>query len=364
MTTTSDTGFWAHLFSAENTLGDLVDSNGQPVVIADLNPTVLFLISAYWCEPCRALAPTLLAFLETHPNDVSVVYFGRDFNAEMQAFALRDKPMYNRFTWHAENNATFARLGKAYPSLQCIPAVLAIDRDTGKVYSEKAAVGLRLMPDQLLSMWAAGDDITQEQVYAYWGSLRYPDVPCIDFLSQLPLDTIVDATGAGSSFDALNRFVVLYVDAKWAQKPEDDRVPQLTPMLDAFAKANPNDVSVLFYSLDATAEAASETTNGTSFFAFRHSSDLVQIADGLNKILTKDDEYNRLSAPRVLVYDKETHTVVAKQHSGIMIKPHDVVAAWKVGDCGITDQEMGNWHRARYEADQKKKQAAKEAAEP
>ncbi|EQC26446.1 hypothetical protein SDRG_15727 [Saprolegnia diclina VS20] len=352
MTTTHE-GFWANLFSAENTLGELLDGHNNPVALSDLNPIVLVLLSAYWCPPCRALTPSVVEFVSKHPTDVSVVYFSRDYNPEMQAFNLRTKSVYNRFAWHAENVETFKRLKVAYPSIQGIPTMFAVDRDSGKIFTERAAVSIRIFPDTVVDQWKNGQDITQEEEDEYWSRSRASNAPEVDIVEHLPLDTIVDADGAPIGYDSLKQFVLFYFNAKWAHNADGDK---LTPAISAFAKANADDVSVVYYSLDANADDAK-----TEFASFKHSANLIETAYQLDKTMTKDNPYNTLAAPRVIVVEKESHAVVAKHHYGILIKPDEVLGAWKVGEAGITDAEVGAWFQARWEAEQKKK-AEEEAA--
>ncbi|OQR99626.1 hypothetical protein ACHHYP_05419 [Achlya hypogyna] len=354
--TTTHQGFWANLFAPENSLGQLVDAHDQPITVGDLNPTVLVLLSAYWCPPCRAFTPAILDFLAKHGDEVSVLYFGRDYNETMQTFNLRTKP-YAKFQWHARNIDTFKRLKVAYPSIQGIPTLFAVDRDSGKIYTERGAASLRISPDTVLADWKNGIDITQEEEDAYWNRSRASNAPEVDIVPHLPLDTIVDATGATVSYDALNPFVLFYFNAVWAHSEGD----KLTPELVAFAGEHPEDVSVVHYSLDADAADADKSLQGTNFHRFAHSANLVETAYQLDKFMTKDNAYNTLAAPRVIVVEKESHKIVAKHHYGILIKPSEQVSAWKQGEPGITDDEVNAYFQKRWEEAQKKK-AEEEAA--
>ncbi|RHY16579.1 hypothetical protein DYB32_010629, partial [Aphanomyces invadans] len=48
---------------------------------------------------------------------------------------------------------------------------------------------------------------------------------------------------------------------------------------------------------------------------------------------------------------------------GILIKPTEVLAAWKNGESGVSDDEVNAWVRAKRAADQEKKEAANTKAE-
>ncbi|KDO20061.1 hypothetical protein SPRG_14209 [Saprolegnia parasitica CBS 223.65] len=321
------TGFWSYLFDDDVDLGPFVDAAGRPATLADLNEIVLVLFSAYWCPPCRAFTPSVLQFLRAHPNEVSVIYFGRDHNANMQRFYNRHKPYY-RFEWREANTVAFQAIKAAYPSIQGIPTAFAVERDSGMVFSERARIGVLLQPDTILSLWRAGDDISEADEEAYW--LR--DEPVaehtekVDVIAYLPLETLVTA-------NALHTFVLLYFSASWALSDE------LTRSIEEFATTNADDVSVVFFSLDD--EPNDEPIkHSTSFHRFTHSSHLIEAADAIDKALSAHDAYNTLGAPRLLVIERASHAIVAADHYGLVIKPDEVVSAWKTGDAGVTDDEV------------------------
>ncbi|ETV93342.1 hypothetical protein H310_12607 [Aphanomyces invadans] len=350
-------GFWADLYNGEAKPGNLTDSNGVSIQIDDLNPIVLVLLSAYWCPPCRALTPSLVKFADDNQDQVSVVYFGRDINSTMQNFNLSTKPSYNRYEWSAANVNVFAQLKAAYPSILGIPTLFAVDRDTGKVLSERAAVSIRSRTATVIEEWKRGEDITDEEANAWWETTR-GDLPDVDILPHLPLETVVDAKGNPVSFDSLNQFVVLYFGAKWAQTED-----ALTPAVATFARENGDDVSAIYYSLDVEESDADKVVAGTDLLRFKWSQDLAKTLYNIDKIMTKDNDRNTLAAPRVLVYEKATHKLVARHQYGILIKPTEVLAAWKNGESGVSDDEVNAWVRAKRAADQEKKEAANTKAE-
>ncbi|OQR99631.1 hypothetical protein ACHHYP_05420 [Achlya hypogyna] len=329
-------GFWADLFAPDHDVGQLVDVDDVPVSLGALNQTVLVLFSGYWCPPCRAFTRTVVRFLEEHAGDVSVLYFGRDHNAAMQSFNLRTKP-YFKLEWRSANGATLKRLKEIYPSIQGIPTVFAVDRDSGVIYSERARVGLLLHPDSILDLWLAGGDISTEEEEVFWSRDEVKiDAPEEDIVPHLPFETLVNEAGAPTAYDDLNTFILLYINAQWAHFVQD----KITPVVSAFAAAHADDVSVVYYSLDANATDADKVLDGTNFYRFAHSANLVETAYELDKILSKDDPYNTFAAPRVIVIEKDTHKIVAKHHYGILIKPTEQIAAWKQGKPGITEGEI------------------------
>ncbi|KDO20764.1 hypothetical protein SPRG_13515 [Saprolegnia parasitica CBS 223.65] len=327
-------GFWSYLFDDDLDLGPFVDAAGRPATLADLNEIVLVLFSAYWCPPCRAFTPSVLQFLQANPNEVSVIYFGRDHNANMQRFYNRHKPYY-RLEWCETNSAAFQAIKAAYPSIQGIPTAFAVERDSGMVFSERARIGVLLQPDTILSLWRAGDDISEADEEAYW--LRDEPVADhnekVDVIAYLPLETLVTAHGDPIDYDALHTFVLLYFSASWASSDE------LTRSIEEFAAANADDVSVVFFSLDDEPND-NETIKHMSFHRFTYSSHLIEAADAIDKALSAHDAYNTLGAPRLLVIERASHAIVAADHYGLVIKPDDVVSAWKAGDAGVTDDEV------------------------
>ncbi|EQC34295.1 hypothetical protein SDRG_08068 [Saprolegnia diclina VS20] len=335
------TGFWNYLFDDDLDLGPFVDAAGRPATLADLNKIVLVLFSAYWCPPCRAFTPSVLQFLQAHPSEVSVIYFGRDHNAKMQRFYNRHKPYY-RFEWREANAAAFQAIKAAYPSIQGIPTAFAVERDSGMVFSERARIGVLLQPDTILSLWRAGDDISEADEEAYW--LRdepvADEVETVDVISHLPLETLVTANGDHIAYDDLHAFVLLYFSASWAASDE------LTRSIDDFAIANADDVSVVYFSLDDE-PSSDEPIKDTSFHRFTHSSNLAETADAIDKALSAHDAYNTLGAPRLLVIEKASRTIVATNHYGLVIKPDDVVSAWKAGDAGVTEDEVDAYFEQR-----------------
>ncbi|KAF0708733.1 hypothetical protein AaE_013108 [Aphanomyces astaci] len=306
MVHTAPQGFWSDFYNGEAKPANLTDANGVSITINDLNPIVLVLLSAYWCPPCRALTPSLVQFAADNKDQVSVVYFSRDINSTMQDFNLSTKPTYNRYEWSESNIKVFAQLKAAYPSILGIPTLFAVDRDTGKV----------------------------------------------DILPHLPLESIVDAKGRPVAVDSLNQFIILYFGAKWAQTEDS-----LTSAVASFASEHPEDVSAIYYSLDVEESDADKVVAGTDLLRFKWSQDLAKTLYNVDKIMTKDNDRNTLAAPRVLVYEKSTHKLVARHQYGILIKPTELLAAWKQGESGVTDDEINSWFSAKRAADLKKKEA-------
>ncbi|KAF0700011.1 Aste57867_9446 [Aphanomyces stellatus] len=359
MVHTAPQGFWANLYNGAAKPGTLTDPNGIAITINDLKPIVLVLLSAYWCPPCRALTPSLIKFGDDNKDDVSIVYFGRDINATMQEFNLRTKPNYNRYEWTTDGLDVFKQLKIAYPSIKGIPTLFAVERDSGKILSERAAVSIRRQPETVVAEWQAGEDITEDQENEWWESTR-GELPEVDILPHLPLDTIVDAKGNPVTYDSLNQFVVLYFGAVWAQT--DDT---LTPALNAFAGEHAEDVSAIYYSLDVEESGFEKALQGQdALLRFTWTQSLTTTAYNLDKIMTKDNDRNTLAAPRVIVYEKTTHKLIARHQYGILIKPAGLVEAWKAGDSGITDDEISAHFKAKHEAQVKKQEEeAKKAAE-
>ncbi|OQS04622.1 hypothetical protein THRCLA_03161 [Thraustotheca clavata] len=336
-------GFWADLLRRENGVGELLDVQNNPITLADLNPTVLVLMSAYWCPPCRALTPSVVKFIEDNKDEVSVVYFSRDYNETMQNFNLRTKP-YNKFSWQPTNISTFKYLKTKYPSIQGIPTLFAVDRDTGNIYTERGAVSIRMYPDTVIEQWKNGEDITQEQEDEYWSRSRKSDAEPVDIVEHLPLNTIVTLSGDPIHYDDLNRYVFFYFNAAWSHSAEDE----ITPAIAAFAKEHPDDVSVVYFSLDVDVAKAEKTLQDTGFHYFQLTQNLIQTAYELDKIMSKDDVYNTLAAPRLFVIEKDSHRVAARYHYGIFINPSKLIPAWDIGEAGVTDEEINDWFEQRW----------------
>ncbi|RHY21881.1 hypothetical protein DYB28_010252 [Aphanomyces astaci] len=351
MVHTAPQGFWSDFYNGEAKPANLTDANGVSITINDLNPIVLVLLSAYWCPPCRALTPSLVQFAADNKDQVSVVYFSRDINSTMQDFNLSTKPTYNRYEWSESNIKVFAQLKAAYPSILGIPTLFAVDRDTGKVLSERAAVSIRSRTATVIEEWKRGEDITDEQAKEWWETTR-GDLPEVDILPHLPLESIVDAKGRPVAVDSLNQFIILYFGAKWAQTEDS-----LTSAVASFASEHPEDVSAIYYSLDVEESDADKVVAGTDLLRFKWSQDLAKTLYNVDKIMTKDNDRNTLAAPRVLVYEKSTHKLVARHQYGILIKPTELLAAWKQGESGVTDDEINSWFSAKRAADLKKKEA-------
>ncbi|KAG9408699.1 hypothetical protein AC1031_020548 [Aphanomyces cochlioides] len=348
-TTTEYHGFWADLFNGEAKPGQLTDANGTPISLQDLNHIVLVLMSAYWCPPCRALTPLLIEFAQDNKDEVSVVYLSRDYNQKMFDFNLSTKP-YNRFSWNDSFLEVFKQLKAAYPSILGIPTLFAVDRDSGKVLAQRAAVSIRSRPASVISEWKNGQDITEEEENAWWDTQR-GDIEPVGILPILPLDTIVDAQGNPVSEDSLKQFIVLFFGATWAYG-----IDAISPQVTSFAKDNADDVSLIYFSLEDEESESFKPIEGTDVLRFKWSPDLRKIAYNADKIMTKDNPRNTLAAPRVLVYEKSTHTLVGDNRYGITINPTTVLDAWKKGDAGVTREEISEYF-ARKHAEAEKKQA-------
>ncbi|KAF0694801.1 Aste57867_14325 [Aphanomyces stellatus] len=357
MVHTSPQGFWSHFYNGAVKPGALLDPTGVAITIDHLKPIVLVLFSAYWCPPCRALTPSLVQFGHDHVDDVSIVYVSRDYNSAMQQFNLRTKPTYNRYEWTAGNVELFNQLKAVYPSIMGIPTLFAVDRDSGNVLAERAAVSIRLRPETVISEWRAGRDISKEEENAWWNSTRGGDLPQVDLMPHLPWSSLVDASGNPVPFESLHDFIVLYFGAVWAQDDE-----ALTPTLAAFATNHPDDVSVVYFSLDVDATGLDTILDGAeSVLRFAWTEELATIAYNLDQVMTKDCDRNTLAAPRALVIEKESHKVLESYQYGFFIKPKSLVDAWKRGVSGVTDDEVGAYFEAKYAAQAKKNEEARKA---
>ncbi|KAI9224591.1 hypothetical protein BC828DRAFT_373063 [Blastocladiella britannica] len=158
----------------------LADATGAPVDAKTVltKPLTLYLFSAEWCPPCRAISPTIKQLYNAHKNtDVDVVYVSLDRTWDQ--YRVRAQLPYLRFSWDAVkdlpraadqpegNDNPFVHATRASLhafSKNSIPTIVVVDARTGDVLETSAESFLRDEKTdaeiaELVSTWLQGKSI-------------------------------------------------------------------------------------------------------------------------------------------------------------------------------------------------------------